>query len=140
MVAFNPSTQKDDFARIQSWIHAEAAHVGVYHPHWFLTGGDCFLAGSISDDQGVVFYCRISNATEHDGDNRRVFMQYAPVEEVSKHRVIKTFLTAFPLVCKACQNIGAKGLVFESKSPDLIAFCQRLGFQHQAGDDYVYRF
>jgi hypothetical protein len=142
-IFFKASTREGDLERISAWIAAEPSHVGIYKPHWWLTGTDCLFAGRIEDEQGPVFYLRVSNPMEHDGGEsglRRVFIQFGPPSEVSKKRIIQTFLRGFHHVCDLCQKRGANGLVFESTSPRLIQFCKKVGFQHERGNDYSFLF
>jgi hypothetical protein len=69
----------------------------------------------------------------------RIVMQFGPESEVSKRRLVVGLIQAgIPAMKKFAKSNGYKGLVFESTSPSLIAFGNKVGFVKTKRDnDYA---
>ena len=135
-VSLNSSTH-DDLPIISQWSKADIdpAHREV-PPEWWLTGNG-LLSFNVWDSQGIVFYARL----ESDNSMVRVHIQFAPEEIVSRSRVAKALINAFPSVWVVGKRNGLKGVVFESKNPLLALFTTKLGFWPVDGtDDFIKMF
>jgi hypothetical protein len=138
MIQFNP-TELEDQSQILNWTTVDPYHEvlsGYSGPGWWVTGSDCLLAARIDDEVGPTMYFRL----DHIKDNLiRMHVQFAPENQVNRHRVVKAILNAMPaLIIKAKQE-GARGFIFESVSPLLIRFMEKFGFKvhPEIKDDYV---
>lgn len=137
MIKFTPAIV-DDIAEIAEWISADPDHQNKNIPaNWFLTGNDCILSTCIEDKSGPVMYLRIDT----ENDRARLHVQFAPPNQVSKIRTAKVLLEALPVVNLEMKKKGFKGLLFESTCPSLIAFMNKLKFDHVVDtNDYLLLF
>jgi len=135
MIKLTPSTT-DDIEQIQEWISLDQLS-RPSTPEWWLTGANgSLLIFCLTDDKGPLCFVRL----DRDGELVRFHMLFGPVSEVSKIRLIKGILKAIPIVMNHAKDIGAKGAVFDSRSPSLIAFMERQGFIFDKGEDYILKF
>jgi hypothetical protein len=138
MIKFSP-TLIDDRLQLLEWIQAESTHrdlVDLGDPFWWFTGQDCLVAGCIEDEHGPVLYFRL----DRDGEFVRICVQFAPEDQVSKIRVIKTLSKAMIAWTFLAKEKGAEGLVFDSINPSLVKFMKRkFNFVDRADaiNDYV---
>ncbi len=130
-------TTLEDIPMINEWIDADPYHnTDPFNSGANMVTGKGLLSFCVQDDIGPVFFMRY----DPEGDLIRISAQFGPEEVVSKRRVVvglkKTFLPSAKTFAK---ERGFKGLIFESTSPGLIAFMDRLGFKPAENDDYVLR-
>ena len=129
---FSP-TDGNDLEQLQEWILKDPYHKD--HPaDWWLTGNG-WLSCCLQDTTGPVFYLRF----DREGEILRISTQFAPIEEVSRIRVAKAILKTFPKFIEA-MRIKFKGIVFESTSPELTGFMEKIGFKKFEGNDYIMKF
>jgi hypothetical protein len=128
---FIPSTS-GDIEQLSEWIQNDPYHKDSLDPLWWLTGQG-FLSFCIQDDKGPTMYARLD---EEDG-LMRLHCQFGPESEVSKKRVIQTFLWALPKLQIKAQENGMIGFIYKSTSPLLIQYMERqFGFQAIGNDDH----
>lgn len=134
MINFIPSSV-EDIPQIYAWVSADPEHnQGVISPVWWLTGGNCFMAFRIDDAAGPTMYVRF----EKEDPYVRMYVQFAPSEEVSKLRTARAIKEAIPALIAVAEQEGARGFVFESRSQSLINFMDRsFGFKPRAGSEFV---
>ena len=140
MINFTP-TLPDDEPQILEWIKADVYHflgADTSSPSWWITGSDCLVACCIDDESGPVLYFRL----DKEGEFVRMHVQFAPLNEVSKRRVISSISQAMPALRVMAQQNEGKGFVFQSQSPLLIRFMGHLGFKSRPNfeDDYLLLF
>jgi hypothetical protein len=126
---FSPSTV-DDLEQLTEWIAYDPYHFHQGQPEWWLTGNG-LLAFCLMDDRGPLTYVRLDD----EGEYIRIHTQFAPESVVSKRRLVVGMLQAINTLIEVYKST-AKGLVFNSVSPGLIAFMGRLGFIAVGNDDY----
>lgn len=124
-----------DIPQLIDWISADPFHHNM-NPEWWLTGGECLLAFVVMDDAGPTMYVRL----DEEGDLVRVHVQFGPEDEVSKKRVAASLKDGFVRVADFVKTSQKKGLVFESESPLLILFLEKMGFKSVGGTDYKFMF
>lgn len=127
-IKFIPSVISD-IDQIQKWTDADEYHRGQHNPSWWLTGNG-FISFCLYDDKGPVCYVRID-----DGEYARLNVQFAPQDVVSKRRLVLAMLEALPKLIKTMKSHGSNGFIFDSISPTLISFMDKVGFSKIAGDD-----
>jgi hypothetical protein len=135
-----PSTEQD-IERLTAWIEADPYHKDCLNPMWWLTGADhgCLLAFRLDDDHGALCYVRLDQ--EVLSSRIRLHTQFAPIEQVSKLRLVKGMLKCIPVIEDFCTKQNASGIIFQSVSPLLIDFMDRkFGFKPAGGDDYLLKF
>jgi len=140
MINFTP-TLKDDEPQILEWTKADPYHfrgADTSSPSWWITGSDCLVACCIDDESGPVLYFRL----DKEGEFVRMHVQFAPIDQVSKRRVISSISQAMPALQVMAQQNGGKGFVFQSVSSLLIRFMGHLGFKPRPNfeDDYLLLF
>jgi hypothetical protein len=138
MIKFTPTTL-DDRSQILRWATNDPYHsskIAYTGPGWWVMGSDCLTAFCVEDDGGPVMYMRLD-----DEDNLiRFHTQFAPEDEVDKHRVIEAIKQGLPALELLAKQRGASGLIFESTSPNLIRFMSKAGFinaDRDCKDDYI---
>ena len=133
---FTPSTAAD-IDQITEWAAADPWH-HVVNPGWWLTGAEgSFLAFCLMDSKGPVAYVRL----EVDDGYVRIHTKFAPESVVSKRRLVVGMIEAVKKLIEFYKQSNAKGLVFQSVSPNLIAFMDKyLGFKQVGNDDYRLEF
>lgn len=127
-IRFVPSTV-DDIPQIQQWTDADVYHNGQHSPGWWITGNG-FIAFRLEDNKGPVFYVRID-----DGEYARLNVQFPPIDVVPKMRLARAMIQTLPRLIEITKSHGCKGLIFDSVSPALISFMEKLGFLKIAQDD-----
>lgn len=135
MINFTPSTL-DDIEQIKEWAAHDSYHFHQGQPDWWLTGAeDSLLAFCLQDEKGPLTYVRL----DAEGEYVRIHTQFAPLTVVSKRRLIVGMLETVKILIVFYSEVGAKGLVFNSVSPSLIAFMDKcLGFK-SVGNSNDYR-
>ena len=129
------SSTADDTSQIQQWTDADIYHRGQHNPGWWITGNG-LLSFCLHDDQGPCFYVRID-----DGEYASLSVQFAPEDVVSKRRLVHAILQALPKIIGIIKANGSKGLIFDSVSPSLVRFMEKVGFkQVQESDSYKLSF
>lgn len=131
MVKFEASTE-EDVNRIREWTDSDIYHRERNLPEWWLTGSG-LLSFALYDDKGPVFYVRID--TGADGEYARLNVQFAPEEVVPKIRLAKAMIQTLPKLIEIAKKHGIEGFIFDSISPRLVIFMERLGFVKVAEDD-----
>ena len=134
---FESSTEQD-IEQLQRWIDIDLYHKNLFVPTWWLTGAPgSLLSFRLDDSKGTVCYVRV-NKYEH---YCRLYIQFAPEQEVSKVRLVKALLKMIPMIAEYCKKQDVEGVIFESVSPTLIAFGKKVfGFQPVGGNDYMLQF
>ncbi len=131
-----------DLDEIRAWLATDSWHNTNLNnkAEFMLSANGGLLSFCVKDDQGSVFYIRLDKDFR-GSDLVRVTAQFAPVDVVSKRRVVIGLKKAFlPVSIKFAKDKGYKGLIFESVNPSLIAFMDRLDFEPAENDDYALRF
>jgi hypothetical protein len=125
-----------DLPTIAAWIKADPWHRDeARNDPAFLLTGKGLLTFCLCDDEGPLCYTRL----DPEGDLIRAAVQFAPTEQISKRRLIIGMLKMFfPVIKQFARNRKSKGLIYESVSPTLIAFCEKQGFVSVGNDDYVW--
>ena len=139
MIKFT-STLLDDQSQILRWALHDPYHcsgIDSTGPGWWLTGSDSLVAGCIEDERGPVMYYRFDL---EKNDLVRMHTQFAPPDEVSPLRVIRSIRQAMQVFIIDGKQKGAKGFIFQSTSPTLIRFMATLGFEPFENDDYLLLF
>lgn len=70
----------------------------------------------------------------------RMHIQFAPENEVNRVRVARVLFDGIPRMISTLEAWAYQGIIFESQSPSLVAFMDRMKFVHKSGDDYVLTF
>lgn len=139
MIAFSTSSFEDQ-DQILDWMTSDPYHSSqalISGPGWWLTGSECLMAARIDDLEGPVFYSRLDDA----GIWARLHIQFAPENVVNRVRVAKAIIEALSVWKLYAQTQNKSGIVFESRSPSLIRFGEKLGFLREGqSNDYVLRF
>lgn len=116
-----------DVGRLEDWIAADEAHRGIFVPADFLSGalatdprGSCY---ALEDEQGVVFYLRLSRAA-------RVRIQFAPeANSTQKARVIRGLFHGMAFLESQLAHAGCEEWIFDTDAPHLKRLAERvLGF------------
>jgi hypothetical protein len=128
MIYFNPSSSVD-IPTIQIWTDADDYHKGQKNPEWWLTGNG-LLSFALYDDNGPILFVRLDSEKEYVVLN----VQFAPVSVVSKIRLVRALLEAFPKIVLLAKARGYEGILFKSDSISLIRFMGRLGFKEIDGN------
>lgn len=107
---------------IQKWIDLDEDHSAKGMKANFFAQPDK-VSFCISDSSGPVMFVRLD--TEYPAI--RVHIQFGPV---GTSRISKALVREFGAVRDQLIRLGAKKLIFDSVSPRLIRFCERLwGFK-----------
>ena len=128
---FTESTE-NDIEQLSSWIKNDSYHKDCLNPYWWLTGNG-LLSYCLQDNKGPAMYVRL----DKENELLRLHTQFAPESEVSKLRVVKSILWAFPKMEFIALKNGLKGIIFKSSSSLLINFMKtKFGFVATSDDDY----
>lgn len=132
MINFSPSTLID-LEQLTEWISHDPYHFHLGQPEWWLTGAEgSLLSFCLMDGKGPVAYVRLD-----EGDDIRIHTQFAPETVVSKRRLVVGMIQAVRALIGLYKDTSARGLVFNSINPSLIAFMDKhLGFKSVGNDDY----
>lgn len=132
MIKMIPSTE-EDIVRLIVWTDVDEWHKGQDNPTWWLTGNG-LLAFVLTDDNGPLCYVRL----DRDGDLVRLHTQFGPAEHVGKLRLVRGMVKCIPAMIEVAKKNEARGLVFSSSSPTLVAFMKnKFGFELAQDGDYV---
>ena len=132
-------TTAEDIPQIQEWVAADPWHKDdlKWSDAAGMLTGNGLLAFCLQDDAGPLVFVRL----DADGEMVRIVMQFGPVSEVSKRRlVVGLARIGVPAMIAFARDRGFKGLIFESVNESLIGFGNRLGFKAAGGDDYSLTF
>jgi hypothetical protein len=133
---FETSTEQD-IEQLTRWIENDPYHKDCLDPRWWLTGNGSLLSFRFDDSEGAVCYVRLDS----DGHFCGLHTQFAPEQEVSKSRLVRSMLEAIPVIAEYAKQHGLEGIMFESTSITLIEFMKKIfGFQPAGGNDFVLRF
>jgi len=127
-----------DLQQIEEWILADPYHRDdLSNKAEFMQTGLGLLTFCLTDEAGPLCYVRL----DAEGEVMRLATQFAPESEVSKRRLVTGLLKeGIPAIITFGKENGYKGIIFESTSPTLIAFMDRLGFKSVGGVDYQLTF
>jgi hypothetical protein len=124
-----PISSEQDLPQLKRWVDADPAHKNVIEPGFWIRpvsdGGvpeEGIQCLRVEDDKGAVFYLRMENAI-------RVYVQFPPEEEISKSRLSSALRRAMWFIGGGAKKAGYHEMMFDSKSPSLVAFFERLGFK-----------
>jgi hypothetical protein len=121
-----------DVPMLDKWIEADPVHRDTL-PLSFWQSPGAFI---ISDTCGDVMLVRPHVPLDKDYE-ARLYVQFAPIEEVVPIRAAKAILKAFPIIEQAIKKSGMTEIVFDSSNESLIALmCTKFGFVHDIGRDY----
>lgn len=124
--AFNGLVLRDadalaDVTQLEEWINADETHKGIFVPADFLSGplgndqrGSCY---ALEDEQGVVFYLRLSRAA-------RVRIQFAP--KAHKARVMHGLFHGMAFLESQLAQAGCEEWIFDTDSPGLKRLAEKL--------------
>jgi hypothetical protein len=128
---FDPST---DIEQIKAWTLADPYHYRQDQPEWWLTNAEgSLLVFCLTDNQGPVAYVRL----DAEGEDVRIHTQFAPESIVSKRRLVVSMIQCMVKLTELAIKVSAKGMIFNSVNPSLIAFMdKRLGFKPVGQNDY----
>lgn len=115
-----------DFDRAVAWNAAEPRHSDR-------TGGEFWIEQTMTsnsfvleDNRGTVFYFKMTMQSKTE---IWINIQFGPIAEVGRHRVMDGLIQGFAWLQKELLRIGYKVIYFNSKDQGLIYFCQRkIGF------------
>ena len=132
-----PSTQQD-IPQLTQWIEHDPYHKNCLDPVWWLTGVyGSLLSYRLDDDTGPICYVRLDPKDERG--LIRLHTQFAPVEQVSRLRLVKQMLLCVPAMMYYCKQQQGAGLVFQSSSSLLINFMKtRFKFVDLDQDQFVW--
>jgi hypothetical protein len=97
--------------------------------------GNGLLSFRVDDELGPVFYVRLD-----EGEFCRLSVQFAPHDIVPKRRLVVSMLEALPKAIQVAKDSGSKGMTFDSSSPTLIKFMDRIGFKDSGNGSYTLLF
>lgn len=119
----------EDFPQIDYWISLDSDHIKKGMTHEFFTVNVCFV---VEDELGPVMYIRLDPELPI---SMRVHIQF---EAGNESRTARAFIKGFPKVQEEIYKTGARRMVFDSVSPKLTAFCERMFGYTRVGetDDY----
>jgi hypothetical protein len=115
-----------DLEKLSDWIQADDAHRDIYSPHFFM-GGKFSLDDrpsyyALEDDQGVIFYIRLSRAS-------RVRIQFAPDSSEQRSRNMRGLLHGMAFLENVLAQAGCEEWIFDTDNPELKKTAERiLGF------------
>jgi hypothetical protein len=137
MINFSSSTA-DDLDQLGEWIANDPYHFHLGHPEWWLTGAEnSLLAFCLMDSKGPLTFVRLDN----EGEYVRIHTQFAPKDIVSTRRLIVGMIACMDQLILLCKMWAAKGMIFNSVSPTLIAFMdKKFKFKSVGNDDYRLEF
>lgn len=128
---FTPTTV-DDLPQLSEWIAADPYHFHQGQPEWWFGMDGSLLAFCLTDERGPLSYVRL----DAEGEYVRIHTQFAPSSVVSKRRLVVGMIQALRTLSDY-YRISAKGLVFNSVNPSLIAFLDKhLGFKPVGNNDF----
>lgn len=132
MIKFSASTATN-LEQINEWRKRDSYHLHQNHPEWWLTGAKgSLLAFCLTDAQGPLTFVRL----EEEGEYVRIHTQFAPESIVSKRRLVVGMIECMKVLI-GIYKTTAKGMIFDSESPTLIAFMDKhFGFKSVGGKDY----
>jgi len=132
MINLSPSTP-DDLEQLTEWIAHDPYHFHLGQPDWWLTGSEgSLLAFCLMDSRGPLTYVRL----DEEGEYVRIHTQFAPESVVSKRRLIVGMIECVRKLVEVYTG-SKKGMIFNSVSPNLIAFMgNHLNFITVGNDDY----
>lgn len=116
-----------DVEQLADWIEADDTHRGIFEPAFFMSGElaadprpTCY---ALEDEQGAVFYIRISRAA-------RVHIQFAPEgDRAQRSRVMRGLLHCMAALENGLAEAGAEEWIFNTESPKLKTLVERaMGF------------
>jgi hypothetical protein len=127
------NTTQADTEQLTEWIQADPYHKDCLNPQWWFTGNG-LLSYCLQDSKGPTMYVRL----DKDEELLRLHTQFAPDNQVSKLRVVKSLMYALPRMEQFAKSKDLKGYVYRSTSQSLIDFMQiKFGFTPVgANDDY----
>ena len=108
---------ENDRDLIAGWIANEPAHKASSPDYYFEPNTKSVI---YEDDDGGILVAKFTPVIRLDLD-------FNP--NAGKMRIAKTMLREVPDLAKQAESQGFHEFVFDSKSPDLIKFCQKLGFE-----------
>lgn len=134
MINFSPSYGDTDLDILAEWIKHDPYHFHLGQPEWWLTGAEnSLLAFCLMDERGPLSYVRLDD----EGEYIRIHTQFAPEAVVSKRRLLVGMIQAVEKLIEIFTAAHAKGMIFNSVSPTLIAFMiKKFGFKAVGNDDY----
>jgi len=132
------TTKTTDLPQIAEWIQSDPWHRDdPRHTPEFLLTGYGMISFCLTDDKGPLCFVRL----DEEGKLLRLATQFGPESEVSKRRLVAGLLgEGIPYIIAFARENNYKGIVFESTSPTLIAFMDKLGFKSVGGVDYQLTF
>jgi hypothetical protein len=127
-----PSTL-EDVEQIKAWTLHDPYHFRQCQPEFWLTNAaGSLLAFCLKDSRGPLSYVRLDS----EGEYIRIHTQFAPEEVVSKRRLVVGMIECMNSLIEF-NKLLAKGFIFNSISPSLIAFMSKnLNFKSVGNDDY----
>jgi len=125
---------EQDYPQLEEWIAADPAHASLFEPDFFL-GREVDSSGQLApdpratcyaldDDQGTVFYIRLSRAA-------RVHMQFPPAREIQGQvrRTAIALVKGMAFLEVGLSRAGAAEWIFSTESTGLKKIAERaLGF------------
>jgi hypothetical protein len=134
-------TTPQDVEQIAEWLAADPWHRDdPRNIPAYMTTGNGLLSYCVQDDEGPVFYVKL---TDNEDGLVRCTVQFAPENVVSKRRTAVALASSAGIGTMAvfAKSFGYSGLVYESISPTLIAFGKKMGFDKRIGEnDYAMLF
>jgi hypothetical protein len=135
MINLSESTL-DDLEQLTEWILHDPYHFHQGQPEWWLTGNDNLLAFCLMDEIGPVCYVRLDSENGYV----RIHTQFAPESVVGKRRLVSAMVQCMSKLIEFYKE-SAKGMIFNSVSPSLVAFMSKnLKFESVGNDDYQLEF
>ncbi len=107
----------EDRPQVESWVSAEPTHVNNTFD-WYNEAGTKSVI--VEDESGAVLVAKFTPCLRMDTD-------FSPT--ATPARIAKAIVSGLAEMEKQAKSQGFKEIVFESSSPKLVAFCERLGYR-----------
>lgn len=113
-----PARAEDHAELLRAWIAADPDHAGRTTAAAWLAEKKGVQNLLVVDREGALLFLRCSNAMRLD-------MQFAPDARMRTARALQTGL---PWLADTFRGQGYRELIYESRSPRLVRFLERIGF------------
>ncbi len=112
---------EDDKKTLAEWIAQEPDHAGNSPDFYFQSNTK---AAMYEDEEGEILVTKFTPCL-------RVDIEFSPT--AGRKRIAQTMTEEFPKLVEQAKAQGFKEFVFESSSPKLTAFCEKLGYVASPG-------
>lgn len=117
-----PARAEDHTPLLEEWIAADPDHAGRVDAAAWLASANGVQNLLCVDRAGPLLFLRCSNALRLD-------IQFSPGSE---RRTARTLRTGLPWLAGEFRKQGYRELIYESRSPRLVRFLERIGFRESS--------